>query len=491
MPTPRRCSATSPLRNFHNAGRQKTTSTRTRTVASYNMASREGPVHITGVIYPAWELLDLVGPLSVLLKIARAAGRPVSVCFVAGQTAEPVQNTAGVPFVAHHTFDAFPDVPSGADHVIIVPGGVGSFAHSHDDAMLRFLRRFAAREQTAVSSVCTGSSVLANSGVLDGRKATSNKMVFDLMSTYKPSKVDYVADARFVRDGNIWTSSGVSAGVDMGFAIGKEIFGAAAADRVAAEIGHLPLPDGQDPFVGIHRDKWRGSWSAWAMATTLHWVSGFLIGRLTSALRTAANGKVPKKMLVSLLISEGTDSLSLAAISECFACAPEDIGQEVVALGSSNEVSIGDTLAVDPAQRTVVKVTADRALSEDAFSASSWGKLTFVAVPEFSEVPANFAGVVRSLAGQDGPAVLLGGPKVVAAAERALGGFTGGENARGKGWRRAGKFILVTGGVMAGITATLDEIARQTSESVARTAVTAGEFAPDLVPTSVNVFGKL
>lgn len=83
-----------------------------------------------------------------------------------------------------------------------------------------------------ILTVCTGSEVLARTGLLDGRRATTNKKAFNLVKSLHPS-VNWVAKARWVVDGNVWTSSGISAGMDLAFAWIAEVFGEETASEVA------------------------------------------------------------------------------------------------------------------------------------------------------------------------------------------------------------------------------------------------------------------
>ena len=97
-------------------------------------------------------------------------------------------------------------------------------------------------------SVCSGSWILARAGLLDGRRATSNKVYFK-MATQQSDRVQWIAEARWVEDGPIFTSSGVSAGMDMALAVIASIFGEDRATDVAdaAEYIWNRNPD-DDPF---------------------------------------------------------------------------------------------------------------------------------------------------------------------------------------------------------------------------------------------------
>ncbi len=104
-----------------------------------------------------------------------------------------------------------------------MPGGVGAFEILRDDATLAFLRERAASAEITMS-VCNGASVLAAAGLLDGRRATTNKQ-FWAASTAPGPKVQWVRKARWVDEGNVVTSSGVSAGMDMTLHVIGRLYG--------------------------------------------------------------------------------------------------------------------------------------------------------------------------------------------------------------------------------------------------------------------------
>src|SRR5574338_457732 len=97
--------------------------------------------------------------------------------------------------------------------VLFVPGGMGTRREVDNPVLLGWLERRAAGA-THVTSVCTGAALLARAGLLDGHRATSNKRSWDWVVSQGP-RVDWVRRARWVQDGRLWTSSGVSAGIDM------------------------------------------------------------------------------------------------------------------------------------------------------------------------------------------------------------------------------------------------------------------------------------
>lgn len=199
------------------------------------------PCTVAVVLFEGFEVLDVFGPVELLSRVPGW-----SVTFLGPATDQPVRSAQGADVVAR---SAFTDL----DHadILLVPGGPGTRPLVRDLAFLRALCTLADRSST-VASVCTGSALLAAAGLLDGRRATSNKLAWAWASSQGHS-VAWVPQARWVVDGNFWTSSGVAAGMDMAHALITAINGVAVADRIAKDI-ELEVhrdPD-LDPFSGIH-----------------------------------------------------------------------------------------------------------------------------------------------------------------------------------------------------------------------------------------------
>jgi transcriptional regulator GlxA family with amidase domain len=130
----------------------------------------------------------------------------------------------------------------------LIPGGVGTVPELENEAMLNFLRGRCPKTDINMS-VCTGSALFAKAGLLDGMRATSNKMFFAL-ATGQSDKVEWVEDARWVDAGQYVTSSGVSAGTDMALAVIERLFGAERARMVAEFTEYQWHTDADsDPFA--------------------------------------------------------------------------------------------------------------------------------------------------------------------------------------------------------------------------------------------------
>jgi transcriptional regulator GlxA family with amidase domain len=121
--------------------------------------------------------------------------------------------------------------------IVVVPGGIGTRALVNDQSFLGWLKGWATSAEF-ITSVCTGSGVLAAAGLLDGYRATSNKRSFSWASA-QGAGVTWIPEARWVEDGNRWTSSGVAAGIDMALALIAHLHGedlaTGLADRVEYE----------------------------------------------------------------------------------------------------------------------------------------------------------------------------------------------------------------------------------------------------------------
>ncbi|MEZ0365393.1 DJ-1/PfpI family protein [Mycobacterium sp. pUA109] len=201
------------------------------------------------VLYPGFTALDFIGPYEVLRSLPDADVR-----FVWHEVG-PITADSGVLMVgATHTLAETP-----TPDVVLVPGGPGSLAAARDTALLDWLRQ-AQRSATWTTSVCTGSVVLAAAGVLEGKRATSH---WSALSTLKTYGVTPVSDERLVRQGNIVTAAGVSAGIDLALWLAGQIAGEGRAKAIQLVIEYDPRP----PFDSGHMSK--ASTATKAAATAL------------------------------------------------------------------------------------------------------------------------------------------------------------------------------------------------------------------------------
>lgn len=200
------------------------------------------------VTYPDAHILDVVGPLEVLTgaKYFLPDGpAPYSVKVVAAH-AGPVPTTSGLRLDADLGFaEAMAD--TAPIDTLIVSGGHGTMAALEDPELLGFVRQ-AARRSRRIVSICTGAMILAELGLLDGRRASTHWWWCPILEQRYPN-VRVERDAIFVRDGDIWTSAGVTAGMDLALALVEMDWGHDVALQVARyNVMYMMRPGGQSQF---------------------------------------------------------------------------------------------------------------------------------------------------------------------------------------------------------------------------------------------------
>ena len=215
-------------------------------------AQWHGNEAIAFVIYPGFTALDMVGPHYMLTSLMGAR------VHVVAKTLEPVKSDTGLVFTPDATFET---CAKDLD-ILCVPGGTtGTLAAMQDEATLAFMRDRGARAKY-VTSVCTGSLVLAAAGLLEGYKATSHWIA-------KPSLAQFGAiptDGRIVRDRNRITGGGVTAGIDFGLMFVEHLRDRQYAEAVQLLAEYAPAP----PFNSGTPET--------APAETKHMLQGMMAG---------------------------------------------------------------------------------------------------------------------------------------------------------------------------------------------------------------------
>ncbi len=202
------------------------------------------PLTLGAILYPGFEMLDMFGPLEMFSMISPEQR---TIHMIAEEaTAVPAamgMEITGPKVVADYGFDDAPPLD-----ILLLPGVFGTLPELDNPRILDFLSERAKTAQIT-ASVCSGSALLAKAGVLDGHRATSNKQLFALATT-QSDKVEWVEEARWVDDGPVITSSGVSAGTDMSLAIIQRIWGEEMA-RTVAEFAEYTWHENadSDPFT--------------------------------------------------------------------------------------------------------------------------------------------------------------------------------------------------------------------------------------------------
>ena len=187
-------------------------------------------------IFDDVEVLDFAGPFEVFSRVRLVPGSdsrrtddsaPFHV-FTVARTRAPITAIGGLTVTPAYAWD---DAP--AADLLVIPGGLGTRPLLHDSATLAWIRAAAARA-SLVTSVCTGALLLAQAGLLAGRRATTHWAAHDLLGSLD-SSITVDRQARVVSDG-IVTSAGVSAGIDMAFAVVEQLCGRDVADETARYI---------------------------------------------------------------------------------------------------------------------------------------------------------------------------------------------------------------------------------------------------------------
>ncbi|MEM6497854.1 MAG: DJ-1/PfpI family protein [Pseudomonadota bacterium] len=176
---------------------------------------------LAALVFPGFQTLDFFGPIEML-------GDPtyeIEIVTVA-QTDKPTPSRHGQRVLPDTTIDT-----SSQYDLLLIPGGDAALVECTNPALLQWIRDVS-EDAERVMAVCTGTIVLAMTGLLDGRRATTNKQDFTSTIHHGPN-VNWVKEARWVEDGKYFTSSGVSAGMDMALAVLSGLYGSEKAEETA------------------------------------------------------------------------------------------------------------------------------------------------------------------------------------------------------------------------------------------------------------------
>ena len=193
------------------------------------------------VLFEGFELLDVFGPLEMF----GLAADDFEIRLIS-EHGGVVSSRQGPKSVCDAAFSSSP-----ALDLLLVPGGIGTRREVNNPVLLDWLKT-RSEQAELVTSVCTGSALLAKAGVLDGVRATTNKLAFAWASS-QSEKVLWQRQARWVEDGKFFTSSGVSAGIDLSLAVIARLVSDRAAEQAAnfAEYSWNRDAD-RDPFAELH-----------------------------------------------------------------------------------------------------------------------------------------------------------------------------------------------------------------------------------------------
>ncbi|MFE7180850.1 GlxA family transcriptional regulator [Streptomyces erythrochromogenes] len=202
------------------------------------------------VLFDGVDLLDVTGPPEVFALLRREVGDATGYeVLLAAETADPVTTSAGVRILPDTTFA---ELAGRSVDTLLVPGsveidGAGRARAVADPAVVGRVKDLAGRTRR-VASVCVGAHILAEAGLLDGRRATTHWSTAQQLAADHPA-VEVDADPIFIRDRDVWTGAGISACLDLSLALVADDFGEAVALRVARQlVMYLKRPSGQSQF---------------------------------------------------------------------------------------------------------------------------------------------------------------------------------------------------------------------------------------------------
>ncbi|BEK90615.1 GlxA family transcriptional regulator [Nocardia seriolae] len=195
------------------------------------------------VVFDGFQLTDLAGPADVFTGAAALGADPGYRVELAAAQAGPVRSSSGIEVTAAHGLDTW----DGPVDTLLVVGGLTVFTAMDDSALVAGVGRVAA-QAARLGSVCSGTFLLARAGLLDGRRVTTHWSGGELLARRFPA-VTTEPDRIYVRDGRIWTSAGVTAGIDLALAIVAADHGPELAREVARwMVVYLHRPGGQSQF---------------------------------------------------------------------------------------------------------------------------------------------------------------------------------------------------------------------------------------------------
>jgi transcriptional regulator GlxA family with amidase domain len=209
------------------------------------------------ILFPAFEVMDVFGPLSPLniLSLDHKMNLSLISTNLSAVSTKPraaamnqANSTFGESILPTHTFA---NAPKDLD-VLFVPGGLGTRSPAAEiQPHIDFINATYPKLQYLVT-VCTGAGLAARAGVLDGRRATTNKSAWNQTTALRP-QVHWVSHARWVHDGNIFSGSGVSAAIDTTLAFIEHVYGNDTATTIANGIEYVRYPNAScDPFADLY-----------------------------------------------------------------------------------------------------------------------------------------------------------------------------------------------------------------------------------------------
>jgi transcriptional regulator GlxA family with amidase domain len=186
------------------------------------------------ILFDDVDTLDFCGPLEVFSITGQRATGPVpfTATTVAERITPPITTRSGLRIAPYYTFANAPQAS-----IVVIPGGLGARHERGNPAMLDFIRRQAQKAELVIS-VCTGALLLGATGLLDGLTATTHHAALDELAETAPG-CTVVSGRRYVDNGKIITSAGITAGIDTALYVVQRLLGAATALETAT---HMEYP---------------------------------------------------------------------------------------------------------------------------------------------------------------------------------------------------------------------------------------------------------
>jgi transcriptional regulator GlxA family with amidase domain len=211
--------------------------------SSREPAAGAAPRRIVIAAFPEAQILDITGPSEVFALAERSSGGGTYAVELVAPLRGPIATSGGIELLAQRSLAAC----RGQIDTLIVAGGVGVERAEHDEQLISWLRLAAGRSRR-VASVCSGAFLLARAGLLEGRRATTHWAACETLARRYPG-VSVELEPIFVRDGNVYTSAGVTSGIDLALALVEEDHGGRIALEVArALVLFVRRPGGQAQF---------------------------------------------------------------------------------------------------------------------------------------------------------------------------------------------------------------------------------------------------
>jgi transcriptional regulator GlxA family with amidase domain len=206
------------------------------------------PHRILMLAFPDCQMLDVTGPLQMFAGVNDELGRQAYELVIAAPQRGPFKTSSGIGLVADLAIADVSPANCRASDTLIAAGGDPGLCRALESGEITALIQAARRRGARIVSVCTGTFFLAAAGLLDGRRAATHWRFVERLRQFRP-QVDVDPEAIYLRDGDVWTSAGVTAGIDLALALIEADFGRAIALAVARR--HVVFrirPGGQGQF---------------------------------------------------------------------------------------------------------------------------------------------------------------------------------------------------------------------------------------------------